>query len=370
MRTVGIINPFTPQNALTNFIGREMELELLEGSLIQKRHKVVAISGNNATGKTSLWRVFLDGHKQFVDKVQVFSGSPGFEGFPTIEKETQLVIIDDISYDFIETLEIEIEKLIKTNPQKQFLLVGAHVDKFRTIKIDQKIHIDNLHARESNNLLNELLKKQLAEKDIQRIANYTKGNPFLLQLFSHYLNQNRYSVDQILKLVNDEIQKKGVFTNSGIEIPSSSYEFKHITSDIRVVNKNILDKIKLRPEDMHKLTSRQFEEMVAELMEKRGYSVDLTKATRDGGKDLIIANHVDIGNFLYYLECKKYAPERPVGVNLIRELAGTISVDRVTAGIMITSSYFSPDAIEFSEKIKHQMSLVDYVKLKEWLKNV
>ena len=121
---------------------------------------------------------------------------------------------------------------------------------------------------------------------------------------------------------------------------------------------------------MYQLTSRQFEEMVAELMTNRVYNVDLTKATIDGGKDLKIANHVDIGNFIYYLECKRYSPTKPVGVNLVRELAGTISVDRVTAGIMITSSYFSPDAIEFSEKIRHQMSLIDYVKLKEWLKNV
>jgi len=103
------------------------------------------------------------------------------------------------------------------------------------------------------------------------------------------------------------------------------------------------------------------------LWRKGGYKVDLTKATRDGGKDLIIANHSDIGNFIFYVECKKYSPTIPVGVNLVRELAGTVLADRVTAGIMVTSSYFSPDAINYSTQVKHQLSLIDYLKLKDWI---
>ncbi|UPT69323.1 MAG: restriction endonuclease [Flavobacterium sp. JAD_PAG50586_2] len=153
-----------------------------------------------------------------------------------------------------------------------------------------------------------------------------------------------------------------------MEIIDSSPKFQHIVTDIRIVNNDILNLLKRSPDDVYNLTPRQFEETVAELMVRRGYNVELTQQTKDGGKDLIIANQRDIGNFLYYLECKKFAPNRPVGINLVRELAGTVSVDRVTAGIMVTSSYFSPEAIQFSEKIKHQMSLIDYVKLKEWLK--
>lgn len=77
---------------------------------------------------------------------------------------------------------------------------------------------------------------------------------------------------------------------------------------------------------------------------------------------------MDVGNFMCYVECKKYAPTNPVGVNLVRELVGAMSADRATAGIMITSSYFSPDAIKFSKIFQHQLGLVDFIQLKEWLK--
>jgi len=118
------------------------------------------------------------------------------------------------------------------------------------------------------------------------------------------------------------------------------------------------------------LTPRQFEEYTAELFEKRGYKVKLTPETRDGGKDLLIIQGDTLGEFLIYTECKRYAPDNPIGVRIVRELFGTIIADRATAGIIVTSSYFSPDAIVFTEKIKHQMSLVDFVKLKKWIEQI
>ena len=55
---------------------------------------------------------------------------------------------------------------------------------------------------------------------------------------------------------------------------------------------------------------------------------------------------------------------------MVRELYGTIMADKVTAGILVTSSYFSPDAHEFREKIKNQISLIDYIKLQQWFNNL
>jgi deoxyadenosine/deoxycytidine kinase len=371
MKTFGLLNPFSPDSSHDNYFGRKKELALLETSFIKEKHKVVVISGNNAVGKTSLWRVFLHSHaKAFENKVQVFSAAPKFEGFPKIVEKIKLIVIDDISYDVNDRLENDIIDLLRTHPKKQFLLVGANIKNLKRINSDRHIHLDSLQNLESNQLLEELLEKKLPQKDILRIANLSKGNPYLLKLFSYYINENKYSLDQIFNLINQDFSQKGIIDKSGIEISDTSAAFKHITSDIRIVNKSILDRIRLRPEDMHHLRSRQFEELVAELMEKQGYNVDLTKATHDGGKDLIIARQADVGNFIYYIECKRYAPANPVGVKLVRELAGTIYADRVTAGIMVTSSYFSPDAIEFSEKIKNQMSLIDFIKLKEWIKNI
>lgn len=127
MKTYSLLNPFSPDSNFDNFFGREKELKLLENSFIKEKHKVVVISGNNAVGKTALWRVFLHSQTKIFDgKVQVFSAAPRFEGFPKIDDNIKLVVIDDISYDFNDRLEKDILDLLKIHTKKQFLLVGAN----------------------------------------------------------------------------------------------------------------------------------------------------------------------------------------------------------------------------------------------------
>ena len=91
--------------------------------------------------------------------------------------------------------------------------------------------------------------------------------------------------------------------------------------------------------------------------------MELTKQTRDGGKDLIILHNSSLGDFVIYAECKKRAPKYPVNVGFVRELYGTVNADNATAGIMVTTSYFSRDARKYREKIKSRMSLIDYTEL-------
>jgi restriction system protein len=144
---------------------------------------------------------------------------------------------------------------------------------------------------------------------------------------------------------------------SSIKTPSE------MVKDIKIVNSALLTDIAQRPNILHSLTSRQFEEVVCELFEREGYNVELTKQTHDGGKDLIVLSKSLLGEMVIYAECKKFASNRPVNVGLVRELYGVVEADRATAGILVTSSYFSPEARSFRWPIKSRMSLVDYSEL-------
>lgn len=64
-----------------------------------------------------------------------------------------------------------------------------------------------------------------------------------------------------------------------------------------------------------------------------------------------------LGDLVIYAECKKKAPKHPVNVGLVRQLYGTVEADRVTAGIMVTNSYFSKDARRFQQTIKSRIRL-------------
>lgn len=133
-----------------------------------------------------------------------------------------------------------------------------------------------------------------------------------------------------------------------------------IIASLEVVNYSLLSAIKNDESFIDRLTPREFEELVCEVLDKNGLTVKLTKQTCDGGKDIIVCENKLIGNFLTYVECKKYRKDRPVAVNLVRELYGAVMADNVTAGLLITSSYFSREAEAFTEKVKNRMSLMDY----------
>lgn len=113
------------------------------------------------------------------------------------------------------------------------------------------------------------------------------------------------------------------------------------------INDQVLKYLSEHPESFYQLTDNDFEIVMAEIYSKLGYDVTRTKATRDGGKDLIIRIPEILGDFIYYVECKKYNPKRPIGVGIIRNLVGTVNTDRVNGGILATTSFFTRDAYEF-----------------------
>ncbi len=138
------------------------------------------------------------------------------------------------------------------------------------------------------------------------------------------------------------------------------------------INENVLKYLSENPQALYQLTDRNFEIVMAEIYCRLGYKVELTKATRDGGKDIIIRKPEILGDFIYYVECKKYAAKRHIGVGIIRNLVGMINTDRVNGGILATTSYFTPDAKKFiaDNKYNYQIQMHDYIKIRDMLNQV
>ncbi|SFI37730.1 ATPase [Collimonas sp. OK307] len=368
MRKHNLYDIFDNLNRFPIVVGRENELELLNSAILNQRKRVVAITGNNATGKTTLWMQFLRNHGvELAKNTEAVYLHRSSDEFPPLNKDTKLVVLEDLSFDFTREISGRISSFIKENQNKQFILVSTFSDFVKEFNPEAHIHLNALPHAGSQQFLLQALETMLPDGDLAKVAHFTQGNPLLLNLVVNHINNGSKNIDALFKLLSEDIKYRSIDQIGEIRKSIEQPNFIHVANDIRVINGKLLEAIQRNHKAIFDLTPRQFEQFVAELMEKRGYRVDLTKATRDGGKDLIIANHVDIGNFIFYVECKKYAPINPVGVNLVRELAGTVLADRVTAGIMITSSYFSPDAINYSNQLKHQLSLIDYLKLKDWI---
>lgn len=292
----------------------------------------------------------------------------------------QVLYLDDSVSD-IKYFHEKLRNYSILEPEHKISVISTR-DIFSAIENINKINIDVL-----------LVDIQLSsEADIDTsisMLSYLRGESDKLKLFAytrHLPNSSTVkrfkdigvtiiskteSVDNVIGIIYSELGIKSLkYENKQAEVfyqnDISGIQTPKLITDIKAVNETYLNLIKKNPNSMYNLSPRQFEEYTAELFQKMGYTVTITPQTRDGGKDLLILTHNALGDFLIYTECKRYSPDNPVGVRLIRELLGTVTADRATAGILVTSSYFTPEAKALSEIVKHQISLVDFNKLKDW----
>lgn len=162
-----------------------------------------------------------------------------------------------------------------------------------------------------------------------------------------------------------ELYIPGLVDPNGTPLTVSSSSYLELVSDVRSLTVELLNQVAERPNMMFGLTPGQFEELVAELLAQRGYSVELSPGSREF--DIRAAKRDDLGSFVYLVECKRWAPDRPVPVNLVRELHGITSMRGATAGMIATTSRFTRDAQELQEEIRWKMSLKDFFDIKHWL---
>lgn len=139
--------------------------------------------------------------------------------------------------------------------------------------------------------------------------------------------------------------------------------------DVRVaaISEELIAYLAGHPELLYQLAPRKFEELVAELYARRGFDVTLTPPTGDGGVDVYVARHDELGTSLSVVQCKRYAARHKVGVALVRELQGTILATGASAGILLTTSFFTAGARAVEKRFQYQLSLQDYFALRRLL---
>ncbi|MCR8559382.1 restriction endonuclease [Mucilaginibacter sp. BJC16-A38] len=280
---------------------------------------------------------------------------PNMNGFP------ELLIIDDFDQIMSKSIREKVATMLQEGRKWGYRVILSARKQINEKVFEQYasvIHLGGLNEKDTL-MLFELFEEQLGQ--------YAEQLPHLRQMALD-LNGNPLAILDFIHLLTEVEQKKPIIYQSPVLITES--DRPGIITDLRLINQRILDRIGRKPEAVRHLTPRQFEELVAELYEERGYQVRLTQQTRDGGKDLIIMNRSDIGDFMIYAECKHYAPDRPVGVSVVNELFGRLNADRATAGLVVTSSYFSPDAKVYQSKLQHQLSLIDFVKLSSMMEQL
>jgi len=150
---------------------------------------------------------------------------------------------------------------------------------------------------------------------------------------------------------------------------------QRIITELSEINNTIPRLIHLIQQDnsyIYKISPREFEEIIAEIFRQQGFEVELTKRTRDGGKDVIAVHRNSMGiDTRYFIECKRYAPGNKVDVGIVRALYGVHSgLSGANKSIIATTSSFTPDAIRFVNeglRSKWEMDLKDINDVLGWI---
>jgi len=120
----------------------------------------------------------------------------------------------------------------------------------------------------------------------------------------------------------------------------------------------------LRRISLETMDGYEFQKFVANLFKKLGFiNIELGPPTADGGIDITMEQKTELGSIKYTVECKHH-PESSIGRPVVQKLHSVILHTPVLdKGIIVTSGYFSSQAIKYAEEVG--IELVDIEKLKE-----
>lgn len=190
-----------------------------------------------------------------------------------------------------------------------------------------------------------------------------------------YTNDDIKLILRIRHLLRDELltieSAKQAITDQPIIEPPSSLLLKlqkpsSIISVSDEVSGKLIEYFNTHPEELKVMNRRKFEELIAELFRGFGYLVELTKQTRDGGRDIIAIKSNEV-SVKYLIECKRPEPGNYVSIAPVRELYGVKTHEGATKAILATTAHFSPDALEFFDTHKWELEPKDYHGIMQWI---
>jgi restriction system protein len=220
--------------------------------------------------------------------------------------------------------------------------------------------LQGLDARESRELL---LAAGATGPDVQDVVQVAGGVPRLLHEWA------RWNVMPEAALGEGPPTLATILGPDGRPLEPGSEGLNKAELSVRGVNDALVQQLAARPELMYELSPRKFEELMAELYDRAGYEVELTRASGDGGVDLYALQRAPFGSFLAVVDCKRHRANRPVGVGLIRQMRGTVEATDASVGVIATTSYFTKGAKEFQRDDKHRLGLQDFVSICEMLQD-
>jgi restriction system protein len=154
-----------------------------------------------------------------------------------------------------------------------------------------------------------------------------------------------------------------ILDRSIIQLPSTEIQVARFAPSF-----SLLRQLERGSTALDDLSWREFEKLIAALLEKDGYVVDLMQGSKDGGVDVVaVKNMGAAGYFKTLWQAKKKAQKNKVGISIVRELADTRQEFGASKGIIVTSSYLTSGALQRVDRDKYLLGKIDRDDLEQWI---
>lgn len=379
VRDYQALSPFAnifSEDLLSIFAGREFEMERIRRALAEGA-RAVAVVGPAGSGKTSVTQVFAKRHSDD------FSGGIAYTDASSLRTAEDLLrhalpkpllpglllIVDEVAA--LGAVGVGyLRDFLDATPQVQILATSRDTELIQALtdKVVALSGLDRVDFRLLMRLRAAVAREEFDEEIVSRLFAVSQGSPAMAQIAIEAVRSGGVrSWEELFGLLQD-FRAPGILGPDGRPLGIESEAHSSIVIDISSTNEELLSLLRQEPRLVWELPPRRFEEIVAELLAKQGYEVELTPASGDGGFDIYAARKDGLGQFLYLVECKRYVPPNKVGVEVVRSLYGVVQSQRATAGAIVTTSYFTAGAEKYRRELQHQMHLHDYIVLQKWLR--
>jgi restriction system protein len=362
-----------------NFVGREDELRWLEDHVsFRSLQTPIFVVGVGGVGKTALVKQWLASRRnrgipswgtltpEWLDLYSPASAKKALEDFvkeqndetspANVGRQESVLVLDGAETLSDPELDHAIRRLFNRKRIRSVVLTTRRRPRIERAEV---LQMYGLESTETERMLRLLGGKSLSQDDITAAVNATHGFPLAVALLAAVAGDGRTTIADYLARPLYEVA-------DGIVIPQTEI-LTTVAPRIVIATESLVEELKRRPESVYDLPPRKFEELLAELLSNRGWRVEVTPATRDGGKDILAYLNTDFGELLCLVEAKRYRQDRKVGIDLVRNLYGTLCDYQANSAMLVTTSSFTSDCREFQRKHQYQLTLKDYADLVPWI---
>ncbi|MBR0642671.1 restriction endonuclease [Plastoroseomonas hellenica] len=348
------------------FFGRQREMDWLLDRA-RRRGAPIVITGVGGVGKTALLKQFLG---------TVLTSRPPLVWRPRNAPDQAMAEInikieelyrdrnvpEIVAIDEAETLsEADLNtitgRLLNLKAIRTLIFVSRRRPDISRAEV---LEVQPLSATDAQEMMRSLLGADYPSSGLLGTVEAAAGLPLAVMLLAGLLRGK--NPQEVARLLRGEIYN----LDQRIILPERKL-ITDVKPRIIMANEALVERLKSQPQSIYELPSRKFEELVAELLTDLGYEVELTPATRDGGKDILAYMTTPHGKLLCLVEAKRYRRDRTVGVELVRQLYGTLIDADASSAMMVTTSSFSPDARSFQQRHKYKLALRDYGNVLQWI---